>query len=398
MNLQSTIDLDLKGFFQWWGRELVFLIPHKIRQFLSDRNAVLTYSASATGFCVSYQTDNNSAPSLFSQDLSFEDKAGFQALKNQYPDVDKAEAVLRLNAGQALAKIIYLPEAALENLQQVAGFELDRYTPFKIEDVYYAVVSLGKTGLGQIQVLLLLSPKLVLDELLAQLIAWEVQPVRVEFEALNSQYPELQGKYNLLPAHYRPSGNNLAKSVHWLLNGLIVLLLSAGLGFPVWMEKQEVELIKSELKDLEKQTRVVEAQQLEIDALREETQKLIDIKQLSPDMLAALSELTHVLKDDTYLTNLQFTEKHMQIQGQSPGSSALIGILEESPYFSKVSFVSPLTQDKVTGLERFQIGMDVDPKPRASTSATQPVQSAPLAAPPLAPDTETGVVEEQKYE
>jgi general secretion pathway protein L len=81
-----------------------------------------------------------------------------------------------------------------------------------------------------------------------------------------------------------------------------------------------------------------------------------------------------LLKDDTWLTNLQYSDKHMQIQGQSPMASALIGTLEASKYFSKVSFVSPLTQDKTTGLERFQISMDVGAK---LAEAGQPASASP---------------------
>ncbi|MFK5948781.1 MAG: fimbrial assembly protein, partial [Methylococcales bacterium] len=50
------------------------------------------------------------------------------------------------------------------------------------------------------------------------------------------------------------------------------------------------------------------------------------------------------------------------IQGQSPTASALISVIEASVLFSNARFVSPLTQDKKTGMERFQISMDVNGK------------------------------------
>jgi general secretion pathway protein L len=141
--------------------------------------------------------------------------------------------------------------------------------------------------------------------------------------------------------------------------------------WPVWLEGQAVDTLKARIQQLEKQTRVVDNQQGEIDALRAETQKLIDNKAQAPSILAALNELSLVLKEDTWLTHLQFNDKRMQIQGQSPAASALIGLLESSEYFSNVSFVSPLTQDKTTGRERFQISMDVSTpieKPEADDS------------------------------
>lgn len=359
MNLQTTIDLDLKSFFQWWGRELAFLIPQKLKQFVSDRAGSLVFSGADRGFNVSfYREITNKQPSI---SLTFEaaDRAAYQNLKSQHADIEKADCILRLTDAQAINRIVYLPLAALENLQQVVRFELDRYTPFSAEQVYFSAVPMGKTEQGQLRVMLVLTPRVSLDEQLSQLLAWGVRPVRVDYQRLNDEFPHLTDQYNLLPDSYQIGSNKLARSVHWLLSGLSFLLLLAVLVYPVWQEKQAVDLLKGQIKALEKDTRVVDEQQLEIDALRDETQRLIAIKQETPELVAVLNELSHLLKDDTWLTHLQYSETHMQIQGQSPRASELIGLLEASPYFGKVSFVSPLTQDKATGMERFQISMDV---------------------------------------
>ena len=384
MNLQSSINIDLKSFFQWWGRELAFLIPAGIRRFLSDQPPRILFSGSSLGFQIrSYAAD--AAEPMFEHLLAFNDKDAYQNLKNQHHQLEKAENILSLGPDQALAKVLYLPEAALENLQQVVGFELDKHTPFQVDQVYFAAVPLAKTGFGQIQVLLVLSPRAVLDELCVQLNQWGVQLDRVEYQALDDSRPEMRGQYNLLPEQYRTGTDRLAKSVHWLLNSLMLVLFLAVLIYPIWQDKMTVDELKSQIKALEKDTRIVDAQQLEIDALRDETQRLIDIKTQTPEIIVILNELTHLFKDDSWLTNLQYSEKHAQIQGQSPMASALIGLLEASPIFSNVSFVSPLTQDKTTGLERFQISMDVD---AAAPVAPAPPEPAPADANPAVPAAE----------
>lgn len=359
MNLQTTFDLDIKSFFHWWGRELTFLIPQKLRQILSDRSGNLVFTVGGSGVNVGFYRETAGNESAFSRHLDSADRDAYQKLKNQYADIEKADCILRLGAEHAIKKVIYLPAAALENLQQVIGFELDRYTPFKSEQVYFSAVPMGKTEQGQLRVMLVVTPQAILDEQLALLGAWDVQPTRVEYQPLTEAYPELDGQYNLLPERYRPRTSKLVQSVHWLLSGVLLILLLCVLVYPVWQEKQSVELLKNQIKALEKETRIVDEQQREIEALRDETQRLIDIKHQTPELVAVLNELSHLLKDDTWLTNLRYADNHMQIQGQSPAASALIGLLEASPFFSKVSFVSPLTQDKATGMERFQISMDV---------------------------------------
>ncbi len=377
MNLQTTIDFDLKGFFHWWGQELSFLIPKKIRQALNDKPASLVFTPENLGFKACLFPEGPLSQPLFACHVDSAEPAAFQNLKAQYVEIDKAECILCLTAEQALAKVIFLPEAALENLQQVVGFELDRYTPFTAENAYYTVVTLGKTGQGQVQLMLVLCPQSVLDEQLIALNSMGVRPIRVDYQQVNENYPALQGHYNLLPDRFRPEISRWAQSVHWLLYGLIFGLLLAVMVYPVWQEMQAVAVLKSQIKSLEKDTHFVDQQQLEIDALSNETQNLLNIKNQSPELIAVLNELSHLLKDDTWLTNLQYSDKHMQIQGQSPMASALIGTLEASNYFSKVSFVSPLTQDKTTGLERFQISMDVGAK---LTEAGQPAAASPAKA------------------
>jgi general secretion pathway protein L len=383
MNLQTTIDFDLKGFFQWWSKELAFLVPLRIRQLLSVHNANLVFTSAEHGFNVCFRRDSNPEQPVFNRQLNTLEADGFQQLKNHYPDLENAEYILCLTAGQAIARLIYLPEATLENLQQVISFELDRYTPFNAEQVYFSATPVGKTGQGQVEVLLVATLRNLLDEQIAQLNAWGVQPARIEYQPLQHELPHLSAQYNLLPDHFRPQTNKLAQAINWGLNTLMFALFMGILTFPIWQEQQEVDTLKSQIKTLEKDTRIIDAQQQEIDALQEQTRRLIANKTQTPDPLVVLNEMTHLLKDDTWLTNFQYADKHLQIQGQSPTASALISLLEESPMFSKVSFVSPLTQDKATGLERFQISMDVSPKADAGdqTDAASPEEHAP--APPM---------------
>ncbi|MCK9605657.1 MAG: PilN domain-containing protein [Methylomonas sp.] len=358
MNLDTTIDFDLKKFFQWWGGELAFLVPKGLRQHMRERHGSVIFTPLTQGFEVALLDDEENVVARRSVDLN--QPGNFQLLKNQYPAMEKADIVLRLSAEQALHKQLYLPAAVQENLRQVVGFELDRYTPFNAEQVYFTLVSLGSTEHAQLRILLIAVPKPRLDEQLANLALLGVQPHKVDFAPAVADFPQTRNAYNLLPDRFRRQGSKLGQSLQWLVSAVLLLLLLAVMVWPVWREGQAVESLQTRIKQLEKQNRVVDQQQSEIDALHAETQKLIDIKQQSPALLVVLNELSRLLNDETWLTHLHFSDNHMQIQGQSPAASALISTLEGSEFFSDVSFVSPLTQDKTSGRERFQISMTVN--------------------------------------
>ena len=401
MNLDTTIDIDFKGFFQWWGKELAFLVPQNLRRKLKDHQGYVIFTPLPQGFEVKFFDEDDKL--LTERRIDSTEAASYEQLKQQYPMIEKAELVLRLPPEQALQKVIFLPTAVQENLQQVVGFELDRYTPFTADQVYFSLVVLGDTGHGQLQVLLIVAPKTHLDEQLKFLQAFlGVQPHRVDYQLAASDFPQIRNRYNLLPDRYRQRGSKLSQSADWLLSVLLVLLALATLIWPVWMEGQAVESLKDRISQLEKQNRVVDAQQSEIDALHAETQKIIDIKQQSPALLAVLNELSQLLNDETWLTHMQFSGQHIQIQGQSPAASALIGVLERSEFFSDVSFASPLTQDKITGRERFQISMDISmpvskDRPIADSGANEqhnPSNIPPEPPEPLIDETDVEIIDE----
>lgn len=357
MNLDTTINIDFKKFFQWWGRELVFLVPKSLRHRLRERHGSVILLPVAQGFQVSLLDD--AGHTLIERHIDSNQPDSFLQLKNQYQTIEKAEIVLRLSADLALQKLIYLPAAAQENLYQVVSFELDRYTPFNAEQVYFTLLPLGQTEHQQIRALLIAVPKPQLDRQLTILEALGIQPHRVDYAPALSEFPQSQGAYNLLPARFRQQTSKLSQSIQWLTGTLLLLLSCAVLVWPVLQEGQAVDSLKARIKQLEKQNRIVDEQQTEIDAIHAETQKLIDIKSSSPALLAVLNELSHLLNDETWLTHMHFADNQLQIQGQSPAASTLISTLEASDFFSSVSFVSPLTQDKTTGRERFQISMTV---------------------------------------
>ena len=352
MNLQSTINLDVKGFFNWWFKELKFLVPEKVKTLISDRTGLLVITEQEEYFDLHFIPNSFNHPEL---KLKITDNLNFSTLKTQYPCLEHADCILRLDNQQALLKYIYLPVAAQDNLQQVIGFELDRYTPFNAEQVYFSAVGLSKTEYGQLEVLLIITPKFLLDNVLLKANSFQLFPVIVDCAGAKST----DFSFNLLPKRFKQAENRLDQLLQWTLNSVLVGLFLAVLILPVVNEQQVVDLLSQQVKTLEKDNALVDRQQREIEAVKEQTQALINIKNDAPALVAVMNELTNLLNNDTSLTSFQYSDKKLQIQGLSPAASNLISLLETSEYFSNVNFVSPLTQDKSTGKERFQISMDV---------------------------------------
>jgi len=76
-------------------------------------------------------------------------------------------------------------------------------------------------------------------------------------------------------------------------------------------------------------------------------------------MVDVINALSKVLPNDTWVSYLRYNNKNLQLTGQSANASSLIALLEKLSYFQNVKFVSTVTKDRRTGLERFQISIDV---------------------------------------
>ncbi|MGZ5026877.1 MAG: PilN domain-containing protein [Methylobacter sp.] len=376
LNLNSTIDLDIKKFFRWWLRELDFFVPEKIRRLVSEKQGFIIVRPEGNRLALTYLLNGQIEP-LATLERNAAGIAQYKALLTKDERLAKADLIVRLTANEAIQKELALPAAVKENLSQVVAYELDRYTPFKTEQVYFAVKLLkGEHEPGQIRVMLILTPRETLDALYEDLKAMGMSPLFVDYEAAPNDLEQRYDGYNLLPETLREKPANSSRLIYSGLIAAICLLLVGVLVMPVWFEYRTVNDLQGKIDAIEKDAKEVKALQLEIDAMINETRLLIEQKNASPMIVDMLNTLSTLVKDNTWLSYLQYTDGHLQIQGESPAASALLGALEDSPLFVNASFVSPVTQDKISGQERFQITVDV-----ISSSAESPQSTQPNATP-----------------
>ena len=361
LNLNSTIDLDFKQFLRWWTRELDFLVPEKIKQWVTDQQGYLILSPNGHQLTLTYQC-NEKTEALAILERNESGIAQFKILREKDERLTEAQVILRLPNQYAFQKELSLPAAAKENLLQVVAYELDRYTPFKPEQVYFAVKRLNNNNeLGLIRVMLIVTTRVIIDGLFEDCLAMGLTPLRAYYEESVLGPIQIDDTYNLLPESLRQKTAKLTHIINTSLITLTCLLLVAVIAIPVWFEDQAVHTLQLKTNALEKDAKKVKALQKDIDATIDETRQLLAEKSAAPTMIVMLNSLSSLIKDDTWLSYIQYSDGHLQIQGESPTASTLIGVLEASDLFAHVRFASPVTQDAVSKLERFQITVDVVP-------------------------------------
>ena len=354
LKLDTPINLDVARFLRWWSGELSFLVPAKLKKLLGTASEYLVLTKDGDGLNAAYLNDEENRPlGHFTLDDSGSQKR--ERLMESLPELAEAKVVLRLTSGQSMRKTLKLPLAAEENLNQVTAFEMDRLTPFKSDQVYYAARLLDRSPASrQIKAELVLTPRGKLDALLEELAVWGWRPDSVDVAGDSPL-----GAYDLLPEKYRQPRNPWPYRINLALAALIGLLAVVLAVLPIWTNRSIASGLEQDVKKASKTAKEVESLRQELNDLVHQTKFLQQRKRAEPAMMDMLRELTDVMPDQTWLNGLQYRDHRLVIQGQSPSASALIELIEASPYFRNTSFVSPVTKDTASGLERFQIASEV---------------------------------------
>lgn len=372
----------LHRFLTWWGRELAALVPVRVRDWFMERREevragieggelVLTPPAPATPLRIALVPEAAAARPLVAQAL--------------VRDEEPPAVVLALPGARVLRRTLELPMAAEENLRQVLGFELDRQTPFRAEQVYFDCrVQRRDLAARQLVAEFALVPRAAVDAELATL-----EAAGVPLEAMDGV--DAAGErlgFNLLPRERRAPRARFWLKVNLALAALALLLLGAVMA-------QSVANRERALAALEARTDKAQVEARSVAALRNTLKQAIDgasflteRKSARPPTIDVMLDLTRRLPADTWLQRFSVNADQVQLQGQSREAAALITLLQQSPYLEGPALQGAITPDARTGKEQFLIQAKLrNPPPAAAGAAPDAAPAAPPAAEP-APDAE----------
>lgn len=354
INLDSEIDVSL--FFKWWWQQLSFLVPQEFLDALARDKSLLVVEINAASARISFVNQQQETPlgEFEFNELAKEELQNLIASDKQYSD---AKVVLRVPADLSVTQDVFLPAAAEGNLYQVMSYELDRYTPFNAEQVYFDFIKLGPANnKALIHLLLVLVKKDSLDSMYQHCLSLGLKPY---YAARLVSHEDSNSLYNLLPKEQCQTANR--KPLLVMLGAAVVtlMLLIVLMLLPVSRATEQLDELKQRARKVEKIASEIEDSKKSIDYLFQATQALIDKKQANASVIELMNTVTEVFGDDTWVSNWRYYNKTLQLTGQSGGASNLIASLEKTRLFKNTKFISPVTKDRRSGLERFKISTEV---------------------------------------
>jgi len=357
MTSAAQISNPLGSALRWWLRELATCAPTALREAVGRRlqTLIVIYGPDQV---ILRSGRSGKAAEIGVIDLDVADRSTITAKLKGKINLRRALIVLKLPGVQVLRRRIALPLVASENLREVIGFELDRHTPFRVEDAYYDYrVAERDHHRNRILIDIVVAPRTIADRAIEALKGWGLIPDRMS--VANGDAPD-DGTINLLAAT-----TSVGQRMHVLSRVNTVLgLLAAGLvALAIYLEfHRQHQILAAYDAELAQQR----AESLEADAIKKQVADLLDsgryIQQHRKDqplVVALLDELTQRIPDDIWLTQVRVQGDQLVLSGHAPSASTLIGLLEESSMLSQVRFTSPVTPDPKLGLERFNLSASV---------------------------------------
>ena len=128
------------------------------------------------------------------------------------------------------------------------------------------------------------------------------------------------------------------------------------LSSPYIQAKSEYGQLQNEIADISNQVKLVEQKRARIGELQKRLEPLT--REKKQNLLALMKELTQLIPEDSWLTQLDVDEDKVRIRGESENANALIVLLEKSPLFKQVAFSSPIVKRR--GKDIFYIEMKIE--------------------------------------
>lgn len=278
------------------------------------------------------------------------------------PQINSLPRWLLLPARVGLRRRLSLPAAAADRLREVLGFEIDRQTPFSLDEVYYDARVLGRRGDGQIDAELVVVPRANLETALADLGA----PLRATLSGVDMADADgLPLGINLLPGTQRRRRRDPRAA--WNIGLMLVALIALGGGLWQILHNREAATDAFEViaKQRSAQAKKVSAEKKQLVDLVEGLRFLQQTRNGRPSTVEVLDELSRRLPDNTYVEKVSIEGDKILIIGLSSEAPRLVEKLQGSKLWSSMNLTGALLPDPTKGKDRFTLAADLTLAPTA---------------------------------
>jgi general secretion pathway protein L len=263
----------------------------------------------------------------------------------------RAEVILR--PGRFMFRPLELPKRASEFLEGIVRAQIDRLTPWSVNEAAYTWTPPVEAANDRIQLTVAATARSLVIPYARALADLGAASVIV------STVPQDAGVGALKVFEQRNGGSIEVTRIRQIL--MMVFLGAAALA----LVSSGVSSILADSLDAEQQdlSHKISARRA---AMRRNAdggaQRMLERrKQTTPATVMVLEALSKVLPDHTYVLELRIENGKVQVTGITRDAPSLIRLIEQSPHFEHAAFFAPTTQSPGEPGERFHIEARIKP-------------------------------------
>lgn len=365
--LPASARRAVQRFLRWWGGELVACLPATVREVLSRNRQRLVIEIGDTK--ATFSEGRGKVLHRLGAVMLAPGEEGRDAGAGQRETVERivdgagmrsADVILRLPRDKVLRRLVDLPVAAAENLREVLGFEMDRHTPFKSQEVYYDFrIKGGDAQRKRIKVDLVVIPRAVVDRAVRVVNGWGLDLNGAELAGGAEGAGQV---FDLLPSSGATAERRLRRRLYGAAAVAAAVVAIAVAYLPLRREEAALALMRGDLEVARAAAAEVDRMRRQVVDLQARSRFVVDRKRRQRSVTEILDEVTRRLPDHTWALKFVVRDRQITVSGYSAKPSSLIAVLEESEMLSNARFSSPVTMDQKVGLERFNLTAEITPR------------------------------------
>ena len=259
---------------------------------------------------------------------------------------------LLLDASQVLRPQLAVPAGAEPRLREMMAHEIDRQTPFALDQVAYEARVLARdAATRQLRVELVVLPVARLQALLERLGPLSAGLAGVD--VLGDDGRPLG--VNLLPRGDRVARVERTRTLNLALGLGAAVVLLASLVLVLGNREDARAAWDERVSAAQKQAREARKLRSALESSVRAANFLARQRARQPTVLEVVADLTRRLPDDTWLEKIAINGGNVVLIGQSDRASALVGLLQGSQLLHKPTLAGSVQTDPRTGKERFTL-------------------------------------------
>jgi general secretion pathway protein L len=291
--------------------------------------------------------------------LQITEGAGIRAPSgHDVPNLKGSRVDIVLQPSRFMFRQLELPRRASEFLEGIIRSQIDRLTPWSAADAVFGWSKPNVIGNDRIVVTVAATARSQLTPFVQAVTGFGAESVAV---STIPEAPEHEGVAIRVLEQQTRSAVDIQRVRGVLIGILMIAGLAAGISISAAMIiADDLSTRQDDLSRRIGERRAALRAGLDA-AANSALSRLERRKYEDPAVVIVLDELSKVLPDHTFVTELRFEGKTMQVIGVTRDAPSLIGLIEQAPHFARATFFAPTTRSPSDAGERFHIEVRIEP-------------------------------------